>query len=395
MLEQFPKRVINNESIDFSVERFGLYCLSLTARCKANEKLHLQIDDLVLREIPPIKNAQYDTIPPAWNGTELKGLEKTVIFILAFEQGKHTLKFVTETGAEVEKCELRPISNFQNIQFDFSNPAENGNGRPWYVFALVNLPLISVTADAGVWWHLWDGDDVKLIIDGVIEQDKTSKKWLDWIWSARWWQFFGEKREQKTFTRNLPVGIHYIEFWADKTPLLYQVHLDLGSDLHVDPIPVKRVSTVDYPKWTGNFADDTDEILLARLILGEAETQSREARIWIACSVLNRVHAKAWPDTIHEVILQPHQYSPFVITDKTYPKIIDPLGENTSKLRLKNWKECYQIARDIISGKIVNPTTATHFIGIGVKPEDFVKKNIPQGKFLKQIDDTLFFWSPN
>lgn len=84
----------------------------------------------------------------------------------------------------------------------------------------------------------------------------------------------------------------------------------------------KRIPTVDDPCWTGDFRDDPDDILLARLIFGEAEDQSKEAKIWVGGSVLNRIRMKAWPNTLYDVILQ-------------------------------------------------------------------------KGKFLKKIDDTSFYWSPN
>jgi len=61
----------------------------------------------------------------------------------------------------------------------------------------------------------------------------------------------------------------------------------------------------------------------------------------------------------------------------------------------KSWYECYEIARDVISGKIDNPTMATHFVAGRDYKEWFEKNVVPKGKFLKKIGNTYFYWSPN
>ena len=156
----------------------------------------------------------------------------------------------------------------------------------------------------------------------------------------------------------------------------------------------KRISTVDDPRWTGDFRDDHDDILLSRLIFGEAENQSKEAKIWIGGSVLNRINAHAWPDTIQKVIRQKGQYDPFKEKDKNFKKIIDPLAK-ADKGRKKSWEESYEAAHGLLSGSISNPTTATHFHGRGVSRSWFLSHIVPKGKFLKKINDTSFYWSPN
>lgn len=156
----------------------------------------------------------------------------------------------------------------------------------------------------------------------------------------------------------------------------------------------KRIPTVSEPLWTGKFRDDSDGMLLARLIFGEAEDQLREAKIVIGGSVLNRVRAKAWPDTVYDVILQKGQYDPFKKQDRNFKKIIDPLAR-ASQGRKRAWKESYEVAHGLLSESIPNPSTATHFHGRGVSREWFLSHVVPKGKFLKKIGDTFFYWSPN
>ncbi len=380
-----------------SIEKFGLYAISIRARCqgkrffgfKKEQNLRVKINGTQFREIPPEKNMQLFNIPPAWNGTEIRGLSKTVVFVLPLNVEDYTFNFFAESEALIEKFEYKLLPDLHHVNFDLNEQAEDGNTRPWYTFAFINMPLLSIKAAISTQWHFLDGDDVKLIIDNNVEQNSESEKHHDWLWSAKAKLFSEPKREEKTFDKNLQSGIHYIEFWADKTPTLHQAQFDLGD------FQPKRIPTVKDPEWTDDFNDDTGQMLLARLILGEAENQSKETKIWVGGAVLNRVKAKAWPNTIHEVILQKGQYDPFKPENINFPKVTDPLNEDKSKLRLRNWQDCYEIAQKLLSEEMINPTTATHFHGIGVTKEWFIEHLVPQGKFLKQINDTYFYWSPN
>ncbi len=397
MSDSFPQKVIEKFSHNISIREFGVYAISITARCQGKgflglrkeQNLRVEINDHQFREIPPVKNVQLWKIPVAWNGTQLKGLQKTIVFILPLNVEDYVFKFFADPEAVIEKFEYKLLPDLQDIVFDLNEQAANGDRRPWFTFALIDLPLLTLKADISTKWHFLDGDDVKLIIDNNIKPNSTSKKHHNWVWSSKPALFSKLKREEKTFKINLPAKIHYIELWADKTPILHKISFDLGD---FEP---KRIPTVKDPEWTGNLNDDTKIMILARLILGEAENQSREAKIWVGGSVLNRVGAKAWPDNIHKVILQEGQYDPFKSLNINFPKVTDPLNEDKSQLRLKNWQECYEIAQKLLSGEIANPTTATHFHGIGITKEWFIEHLVPRGKFVKQIDDTYFYWSPN
>lgn len=389
MPEQFPKKISEKYIIIFSANQSGLYKITITAHCKKSQDLRVEIDSTKLREIPAEEKPQYMNIPPAWNGSQLKGLKKTVVFILKLDKGNHTVIFISNNGATLEEFNKEYITDPQNIQFNLEKQAEDGDRRPWYTFVLIDLPLKSLTADITANWHFLDGDDVKLIIDNTIKKNPHSILHRNWAWSAGILRkIFGRERAEKTFKENLESGVHYIEFWADRTPTIHNVKLDLGS------VNLKRIPTVDDPEWTGDFADDTEEMILARLIFGEAENQSKETKIWVAGSVLNRVKAAAWPDTIHGVILQLDQYDPFKPEDTNYPKIINPLN-GADKLRTEAWVQSYEVAKGVLSEKIENPTEATHFHGSGISQERFLEKIVPNGRFIRQIDDTYFYWSPN
>ncbi|NQU82417.1 MAG: cell wall hydrolase [Parcubacteria group bacterium] len=342
-----------------------------------------------------------------WNGNTLKGAKQTNLFITHFEQGKHTLNL---TVAQQPRLETIRVFQIQGTTISYlpkhNHPPEQGNRRQWLTIVLINLGLgtLSVKASAkkGTWYSIFrrDDDDLKLIINKTIQKNYDKKCHKYWHWCGR-----ALKGESKQFqeTLNLPPDTHYIEFWADRSPLIENIELEIidNKEQMLEEIrpteEYKRIPTVDDPRWTGDFRDDTEQMILARAIWGEAEGEPREGKLWVVGVVMNRVKTPyAWPNTIHDVILQDKQFDPFKLTDPRYAKIINPLGfEDSNELIKMSWYECYEIAQDMISGEIENPTTATHFHGKGVDREWFERNVVPKGIFLKKIGKTYFYWSPN
>lgn len=236
--EKYPKKITELFDYIFSVSQDGLYAITLTARCQSGkqiglrggEDLRIEIDDLKFREVPALANAQYQDIPPAWNGTQLKGLSKTVTFLLWLYQGEHIIKFIPRQGASIEKEPgIQLIQDPTSIKFDIEEQAEDGDRRPWYTFALINLPLQNLTANVTVGWHPLDSDDIKLIIDNKIKKNNLSLFHRNWLWSGSIFKKLLQKeRQEKTFQEDLGKEVHYIEFRADRTPALHKVILDLG-----------------------------------------------------------------------------------------------------------------------------------------------------------------------
>jgi len=402
--QNFSKKITKNIDYNFEIAERGLCYISITAIChsskqtgeRGGEDLRVEINGQSFREIPPEKNIQLYNIPASWNGSKLKGLKKIVVFILWLEKGNHKITFIPHESAKLENLEIKELGqNVKNTIFDISKKAEDGDRRPWYTFALINLPLKYLSMEATVQKRFQDSDDVKIIIDGKIKRNIKGGRHKFWYFVGGilpWiiWRIVGRNKKIKVeFNESLASGIHYIEVHADRMPVLHNVELDFGEE-----IEVKRIPTVDDPKWTGKFEDDPEEILLARLIFGEARNQPQKARIWVAGTVLNRVAAGAWDDTIKEVILKSGQFDPLKEKDPNYKNIIDPLKDKKEADKIA-WEECYKIAVDIISGQLKNPTEATHFHGKGITKEWFMENVVPNGRFLKKFGDSYFYWSLN
>lgn|GEM_PF-1506182 len=410
-----PRKIKEITTFDFPIDQPGIYSISTVAHCSSSkqtqfsedETLHLQIDELVFSDASSEKNS-----PSAWNGTQLRGDAKTVVFLLILEKGDHTLTFFPENGAQIDKIEVENVSNPRNIQFSFENQVQKNNEEwPLCTFQLLKLPLISVAADVSVWWHWMDGDRVKLTIDGQTEWNDTnsSTKYINWAWTATPWQLFsGEKRKKKTFVRNSIAALHTIEFWVDDTPVVHDVTLDLGDILPSPPAPTPlpghRIPTVGDPKWTGNFADDTDQMLLARLIFGEARNQSKEVMQGVAWTVKNRLLAKHsyFGFTYHEIILKKsrgiYQFSCMNPNDPNnndnFSLLINPLGDK-KKLTERAWFSACEVAADLLNEVYDDPTDgATYFHSDNISAKKFVTKDVPGAIFVKRIGHFLFYQGP-
>ncbi len=221
----------------FEISKSGLVAIFISANCKSksqlngkkDEDLRFEIDGLRLREIPPLKNIQLFNIPASWNGSKLKGLKKTIVLLIVLQKGKHVLSLISRDTAFVNDIGIRELSGIQDVKFDIEEQAEDGDRRPWYTFALVDLPLKTLTVKVATRYRWADSDDVKVIIDNHVQ------KQLKFIF-FRFWFFTGflfkrifkkETVQEYTFKPNLSQGLHYIEFWADKTPVLHRIELSL------------------------------------------------------------------------------------------------------------------------------------------------------------------------
>lgn len=204
MDKNFPKRINNDDQIEFTVDELGVYAISITASCEKEHDLKVEIDEKQFREIPAVKNVQTYNVPPAWNGVELKGLKKTVVFLLKLNKGKHTVKFFPKAEATLEDFKYEIIPDCRKINFNLELQAQDGDRRPWIAFVLFDLPLGSVTAEASVSWHWFDGDDIKLIIDNEVQENPSSRRWKHWVWHASLLRIFsGPKKRTKNFFQKL------------------------------------------------------------------------------------------------------------------------------------------------------------------------------------------------
>lgn len=400
--EEINKNISQMHRIELDLETDGLYLIEIIASAKSwwqnwkSLKIFFNDDDLAVmiddKGIAKEDNNKEKTAT-GWNGNELKALFKTLVVAIHLGKGKHSILLAPRQSPYVKYVRISKVEDANKITYipEDNNPAENGDRRPWVTMAMVDLAISTIRITASADNRGRDDDDIKLMIDGETVMNEDVKAHKYWYWCGKI-----IKGKEKTWQRTIdsPKGTHLFELWADRMPMLHRFEATIKVAVEENR---PRIPTKDDPKWTGDFNDDPEDILLARLIFGEARNQPHEAKVWIAWSVINRMEAGSWwPDNIRGVILQKGQYDPFKPVDKNYLAIIDPLGFDAAKEINRNaWNECYEIALAVIGRKTVNPTEATHFHGLGITVDWFMERFVPNGKFLKKIGDTCFYWSPN
>lgn len=293
---------IKNECFTHKVKikKAGLCAIFISARCKSkkqinsniDEDLRVEINGLEFREIPPVKNKQLFNIPSAFNGSRLKGLKKTVVFLSILNKGEHAVNLIPRNSAFVEEIKVKELSGQQEVKLEINEQAEDGDRRPWYAFVLIDLPLKKLSADITAKWRGLekdnsDSDDVKLIINNKIKTNNLSIFHRNWLWSANIFKkIFQKQRQIKAFKQDLTPGIHYIEFYADKMPTLHWVKMDLG-EIEMEPeeqtekakIVSKQANLRSKPEITNNIiatlSNGEKIIVLEKAVKGERPRNSK------------------------------------------------------------------------------------------------------------------------
>lgn len=219
------KRVIEeSEDISLIAKAKGLYLIQISAKTKNgkqlggadDEDLRIEIDSRKFSQLS--NNERYFDSAAAFSGSTSKGLTKTVYFFLWLDAGKHTIALIPDGSASLVSLDVFQRSENSNLS-EFSLPidkvAEDGDRRDWITFVLVDMSLASFMAELVLTRRFLDSDDVKIILDNSIKRSNQNKRQKLWYFIASLVK--GEKQKER-FEVNLPSGMHYLEFWADRMP---------------------------------------------------------------------------------------------------------------------------------------------------------------------------------
>lgn len=284
---KIDKTIFQEYTHDFEIKNAGLVAISVSARCRAkgqdglaaDEDLRVQIDGLNFRETPAQKNEQLFDIPPAFNGSCLRGNKKTIICFTSLGLGQHQVRLLGKNSAFVEEINIQELAGKQEIELPIDEQAEDGNNFPWYTFVLINLPLSYLFAELTIEKRFRDSDDVKIIIDNVIAKSSLVGKFKFWFlvggllnWLSRYKE--GEKKIMSIKIEPcLDSGIHYVEFWADRMPVLNKIKLGFNftknneEDRAIELIKIYAPTIKDVAKEFG-----VDPVIIGAVIYQEQST---------------------------------------------------------------------------------------------------------------------------
>ncbi|MDP3697824.1 MAG: transglycosylase SLT domain-containing protein [Candidatus Taylorbacteria bacterium] len=269
--EKINKSISKEFQYDFNISEDGLYILEISARAKSwlqntlkftsffqDDDLAVEIDN---RKFPKLsgKRGFFDS-EAAWNGNRLAGLQQINLFCVRLTQGRHSLHFIADVSPVLETIKIYK-SDDRSIGLEPSRlyQIESGNRRPWLIFVLIDIALDKLKIQASADKKGNDDDDLQIKINGerqLNENVEAPHKY--WFWCGRVLKGQIKYFEKKA---NLLTGLHYIEFWADKTPQLIQIKLEIGKQKQTEGEAdrIALYSDIDPEVNMANFREKPDE----------------------------------------------------------------------------------------------------------------------------------------
>jgi spore germination cell wall hydrolase CwlJ-like protein len=129
------------------------------------------------------------------------------------------------------------------------------------------------------------------------------------------------------------------------------------------------------------FQDEADMAFLALCVWREARGESREGKIAVAHSIMNRLASPSWGNSIMTVLFQRLQYSSLTHASdpqlSVWPKDSDP-----------SWQECLEVASGVLEEQIPsNVEKADSYHDISIQPPNWASTS----SFVKQIGRIRFY----
>lgn len=212
--EDKEKRITKKEEVVFTTKVSGIYLIEISAKAKNRKQLGGSDDEDLRVEINDQK-FPFNSLA-AFSGSSLKGLRKTVYFLLPLDSGKNVISLIPDISATITKLSVHKINtDLEELDLAINNQAEDGDRRSWITITLVDVSLSSFTVTIKLTRRFLDSDDVKIIIDGQVKRNIRSILHKYWYFIA---SLFSGETQTETFITNFSSGTHYIEFWADRMP---------------------------------------------------------------------------------------------------------------------------------------------------------------------------------
>ena len=163
--------------------------------------------------------------------------------------------------------------------------------------------------------------------------------------------------------------------YLEKVPVVKRAENPASLEAIADKETVSASETVQYPEFRyesdDNFAKDSEELVFARAIYGEARGQletNPEYVEWVANTIKTRARKKgksikeivtaSRPKKFKKGFVDVFRYTCFDPRDRNYNDI-----KNPSAAEIPAMEKCYDIATELISGEVNLPEATNYFVG--------------------------------
>ncbi len=230
-------KLIKNEKIDikvndqfiwsFDIVENGVYIVSISARCKNwlqnykqlfnDDDLAIQIDDYLFAEIEG-KKREFSS-SGSWNGNEIKGNTKNVLFILPIKIGSHQIKFWVDGQPILEKIIIYKIDE-KEIDLITSNVILSNKFLD-IVSNNLKIEQLEIKATAEV------DSKLEIKIDGKIQKNSRYKRFEKWYWYG---QELKGKSKVYTMSGSWDIGLHSLELNGQGKHGIESIKLKINKD---------------------------------------------------------------------------------------------------------------------------------------------------------------------
>jgi len=259
------------DTLTFQTPKSSFYLLKVKAKAKSEKQRDSIDDEDITIKIDTLEFPKPNTLsklinsPASFNGGKLHNTEQIIYFIIYLKTGEHTIELIPQhgDGSDIIEVSYDEI-NIQNNQvtLNLNQQLEDRDKNPWITFVLVEIGVKSFSIETKVRWHLFDGDDIKVIINGQI-QKATTKYRKDWIIKTNPLNIFG-KTETVKLTPNLPTQpYNYIDLYTDKTPTLKSISFEFIEQEKPNTTNANSIQPYEKDKIYGRDYNKLDKYILS------------------------------------------------------------------------------------------------------------------------------------
>ena len=227
------RQIRGQELVSFFISEPSICLIEIRAKARGEKQLGGSDDEDLKVEVDGLRfptlsgQPRYFDSPAAFPGGKLHGLSKSVFFFLPLTNGLHGISIISDVSASLEAVQVFQINTGEEVCLS-NIVVEDGDCRPWLTFVFLGVLLKSFSLDLILRRRFLDSDDVKVIIDNSVKRNNRSILHKLWYFIASF-----NEAQRGDFETNFTSGLHYVELWADRIPILNKISL---SGLNSNPI---------------------------------------------------------------------------------------------------------------------------------------------------------------